>query len=129
MIKVLYQLLRFQLNRNFVFLFFLHAIFQTDVCGIRWKRLSIEPQPTPLDPLDDPVIRAYARCLQNDILCVWKRVVKHSEQRPTDISFGKELWIFWYGDKPSVLDEIITSELKGMLSQNTNLHVYIIEVV
>jgi len=88
--------------------------FQTDICGIKWRRLSIEPHQTHLDPLEDPVVSAYAKCLQNDILCVWRRVVKHSEVRPTDLSFGKELWIFWYGDKPSVLDDVLSPELKGM---------------
>lgn len=39
--------------------------------------------------------------------------MKHSESRPTEFSFGKELWIFWYGDRPSVLDEILSPELKG----------------
>lgn len=66
-----------------------------------------------MEPLEDPVLSAYAKCLQNDILCVWRRSVKHSEQRPADTFFGKELWIFWYGDKPSVLDDILTPDLKG----------------
>ncbi|KAL4223449.1 Mediator of RNA polymerase II transcription subunit 13-like [Mactra antiquata] len=84
----------------------------TDICGIKWRKLCIEPSQTHIDPLDDPVLSSYARCLQADILCVWRRVAKHSESRPTDISFGKELWLFWYGDQPSVLEEILSPDLK-----------------
>ena len=60
-------------------------------------------------------MNSYAKCLQADILCVWRRVAKYSESRPTDISYGKELWIFWYGDRPTVLDNILSPDLKGKI--------------
>ena len=39
-------------------------------------------------------------------------MLKHSDQRQTD-TYGKELWIFWYGDQPSVLEELLPPNLKG----------------
>ncbi|KAH3888561.1 hypothetical protein DPMN_012599, partial [Dreissena polymorpha] len=83
----------------------------TDINGIKWRKLCIEPSQTRLDPFEDPVLSSYAKCLQADILSVWRRVAKHSESRP-DVLFGRELWIFWYGDKPSILEEILAPELK-----------------
>lgn len=75
---------------------------QTDLCGIRWRKLTSEgysPQPggggvyagqqgnphqpmrgmtggtqQPWDYLNDPVLSSYWRCLSNDILCVWRRI-------------------------------------------------------
>lgn len=84
----------------------------TDICGIKWRKLCIEPSQCQMDPVEDPVLSSYARCLEADILCVWRRVAKHSESRSADITFGKELWIFWYGDRPSALDHILSPELK-----------------
>jgi len=86
---------------------------QTDICGIKWRKLCIDPVQTNIDPLEDPVLNSYTKCLQADILCVWRRVAKYTESRPADINFGKELWIFWYGDPPSVLEEILSPVLKG----------------
>lgn len=83
----------------------------TDISGIKWRKLSVDPSHTHIDPFEDPVLSTYSKCLQADILCVWRRMIKHSDQRPTD-SYGKELWIFWYGDQPSVLDELLPPNLK-----------------
>ncbi|KAK7490637.1 hypothetical protein BaRGS_00018054 [Batillaria attramentaria] len=82
----------------------------TDICGIKWRRLSVDS--APVDQLDDPVLVAYSRCIQNDILCVWRRVLKNSELRaPTDqLSCSKELWVFWYGDQPTILDNLLSSD-------------------
>lgn len=82
----------------------------TDICGIRWRRLSVES--APVDQLDDPVLVAYSKCIQNDILCVWRRTLKNSEHRvpPDQLSCSKELWVFWYGDQPAILDNILSSD-------------------
>ncbi|XP_025089778.1 mediator of RNA polymerase II transcription subunit 13-like isoform X2 [Pomacea canaliculata] len=84
----------------------------TDICGIKWRRLTVDS--APVDQLDDPVLVAYSRCIQNDILCVWRRVIRNVEQRvnpPDQLSCSKELWIFWYGDQPSILDSLLSSDL------------------
>ena len=86
---------------------------QTDINGIKWRKLTVDPAHTHIDPFEDPVLNTYAKCLQADILCVWRRMVKHSEQRPTEVSYGKELWIFWYGDPPVVLEDLLPPDLKG----------------
>lgn len=72
----------------------------------------------PNDPLKDPILRSYARCLALEILCVWRCVsLKKQTPEPTrttnvinlsansirpplSLSSSKELWIFWYGDEP-----------------------------
>ncbi|CAH1800949.1 unnamed protein product [Owenia fusiformis] len=81
----------------------------TDLCGIKWRSLGTEEFCT--DPLEDPVLKSYTRCLQSDILCVWRRGRKcASESQPKD--HPKELWIFWYGEEPSNVDNLIASQLK-----------------
>lgn len=80
------------------------------------------------EPLDDPVLSSFSRCLAADILCVWRRVgtsapapvdpgggagtngifdniglppppIKHP---PLSLHAAKELWIFWYGEEPDL---------------------------
>eukprot|EP00106_Octopus_bimaculoides_P002648 XP_014770090.1 PREDICTED: mediator of RNA polymerase II transcription subunit 13-like [Octopus bimaculoides] len=83
----------------------------TDLCGIKWRKLNADN--VSVDPLDDPVLDSYTRCIQSDILCVWRRVLRNSEQRlPDQLAYGKELWIFWYGDKPLSLDTLLSPSLK-----------------
>ena len=52
---------------------------------------------------DDPVLRSYTRCVQANLLCVWRRKVKPD---------AKELWIFWWGEEPNLTD-VIHHELEG----------------
>lgn len=80
------------------------------------------------DPLDDPVLSSYARCLAGDILCVWRRVAAPKPEPdqnasmfdiglsvnggsvthpPLSLTAAKELWLFYYGEEP---------DLKGILS-------------
>ncbi|KAJ8916079.1 hypothetical protein NQ315_004445 [Exocentrus adspersus] len=94
----------------------------TELSGIKWRKLVWSEQGDGRtgggpsghaaangEPLEDPVLRSYARCLAADILCVWRRV---STPRPTDmfdlgppppaqppplsLAASKELWIFWF---------------------------------
>ena len=88
------------------------------------------------DPLQDPVLSSYSRCLSNDILCVWRRIGSPPNSQtpgvppggplfdplaglttmaapvaPTlSLTVAKELWIFWYGDEPS-FSNVISPEL------------------
>lgn len=89
---------------------------QTDLCGIKWRKLNADN--VIVEPLDDPVLDSYSRCIQADILCVWRRVLRNPEQRLTDhLAYSKELWIFWYGDEPLSLDTLLSPNLKGKQSQ------------
>jgi hypothetical protein len=99
--------------------------FQTDVCGIRWIvfRESDCPSGTAKAPNgSDAVLSSFAKCLEADLLAVWRRVPRrallscnydmmsqnkglsnaeeaaYTEKNP--VTQRKELWIFWYGDKP-----------------------------
>ncbi len=90
------------------------CLLQTDLDGIKWRRLSAESTFC-LDPLDDPVLQSFTKCIQADILCVWRRVQRSSDQRaPDQLSCNKELWIFWYGDEPGNLKQLLAPELSGM---------------
>ncbi|XP_033748042.1 LOW QUALITY PROTEIN: mediator of RNA polymerase II transcription subunit 13-like [Pecten maximus] len=88
----------------------------TDICGIKWRKLTAKADysPNTVDHLEDPVLESYSRCIQADILCVWRRVQRYSDQpqRVIDqLSHHKELWIFWYGDEPSVLGNLLSPYL------------------
>lgn len=102
---------------------------QTDLCGIKWRKLVHGEAVFSSEPLDDPVLSSFSRCLAADILCVWRRVataapppvdpgggaggangmfdnitlpappVKHP---PLSLHAAKELWIFWYGEEPDL---------------------------
>lgn len=86
--------------------------------GIKWKRLSSENLCENL--LEDPVLTSYYKCLAGDLLCVWRRVdngrnsFDHQGRKANEnqISFLKELWIFWYGEDPD-LNDLVSSELTG----------------
>ncbi|XP_045064023.1 mediator of RNA polymerase II transcription subunit 13-like isoform X2 [Coregonus clupeaformis] len=73
-----------------------------ELTGIKWRCYSFrgggEYGPVISAPAqDDPVLRSFMRCVQANLLCVWRRKVKPE---------AKELWIFWWGDKPNLADVI-----------------------
>ncbi|XP_076344543.1 mediator of RNA polymerase II transcription subunit 13-like isoform X2 [Tachypleus tridentatus] len=78
-----------------------------DLCGIKWRRLCADSILC-VDPLDDPVLSSYSKCLAAGILCVWRRVASRlgpDLHRPADtnqLSYNKELWVFWYGEEPDL---------------------------
>lgn len=106
------------------------------MCGIKWKKLVLNERPLATgDPLDDPVLRSYTKCLAKDILCVWRRVSQHKNDLdqtgglgmfdisqigcttvihpPLSLTAAKELWIFWYGEEPDLTDLVSTELLKS----------------
>uniref|UniRef100_A0A336LMU5 Mediator of RNA polymerase II transcription subunit 13 n=1 Tax=Culicoides sonorensis TaxID=179676 RepID=A0A336LMU5_CULSO len=105
----------------------------TDLCGIKWRKLvQVERPNASSDPLDDPVLRSYSKCLAVDILCVWRRIAAPkpdpdpaglfdlSLQQPTSVTHpplsltaAKELWIFWYGEEPDLTDLVAPELLKS----------------
>lgn len=106
------------------------------MCGIKWKKLVLNERPLATgDPLDDPVLRSYTKCLAKDILCVWRRVSQHKNDLdqtggmnmfdisqigctsvihpPLSLTAAKELWIFWYGEEPDLTDSVSPELLKS----------------
>lgn len=78
-----------------------------ELTGIKWRCYSFrgggEYGPVISAPAqDDPVLRSFMRCVQNNLLCVWRRKIKPD---------AKELWIFWWGEEPN-LSDIIHHELE-----------------
>ncbi|KAK5641736.1 hypothetical protein RI129_010283 [Pyrocoelia pectoralis] len=100
----------------------------TELSGIKWRKLVwCDGGGGGSEPLDDPVLRSYARCLAADILCVWRRVSAPrpetlfdlgpptpTQPPPLSLAAAKELWIFWYGEEPDlavlVAPELITTD-------------------
>ncbi|KAK1884457.1 Mediator of RNA polymerase II transcription subunit 13-like [Dissostichus eleginoides] len=79
-----------------------------ELTGIKWRcysfRSSGEYGPVISAPAqDDPVLRSFMRCVQANLLCVWRRKIKPD---------AKELWIFWWGEEPN-LSDVIHHELEG----------------
>ncbi|KAL3227705.1 hypothetical protein MRX96_003672 [Rhipicephalus microplus] len=76
-----------------------------DLCGLKWRRLSTEhPSPGGAEPLSEPVLWSFAKCLAADLLCVWRRVARPEHQH------RRELWLFWYGEEPD-LSGLVSPEL------------------
>ncbi|XP_037823787.1 mediator of RNA polymerase II transcription subunit 13-like [Lucilia sericata] len=101
----------------------------TDLCGIKWRKFVNNERPNASsDPLDDPILRSYSRCMQADILCVWRRVQSTRQDNsdpsamfdvntskvhpPLSLAAAKELWIFWYGEEPDLTDLVDAELLK-----------------
>lgn len=113
--------------------------FQTDVCGIKWivyreDESSLTGQDHP-NFSEDPVLSSFSRCLDSELLAVWRRVPKKDlvtfsydmdqmtqQQQQQNraqaeeknlLKQRKELWVFWYGDKPQEqFNRLIASKLK-----------------
>ncbi|XP_026999390.1 mediator of RNA polymerase II transcription subunit 13-like isoform X1 [Tachysurus fulvidraco] len=78
-----------------------------ELTGIKWRWYNFrgggEYGPVISAPAqDDPVLCSFTRCVQANLLCVWRRRLKPD---------AKELWIFWWGDEPN-LSDIIHHELE-----------------
>ncbi|XP_072227786.1 mediator of RNA polymerase II transcription subunit 13-like isoform X2 [Leuresthes tenuis] len=78
-----------------------------ELTGIKWRCYSFrsggEYGPVISAPAqDDPVLRSFMRCVQANLLCVWRRKIKPD---------AKELWIFWWGEEPN-LSDVIHHELQ-----------------
>ncbi|XP_035523750.1 mediator of RNA polymerase II transcription subunit 13-like isoform X1 [Morone saxatilis] len=78
-----------------------------ELTGIKWRcygfRSGGEYGPVISAPAqDDPVLRSFMRCVQANLLCVWRRKIKPD---------AKDLWIFWWGEEPN-LSDVIHHELE-----------------
>lgn len=111
-------------------------IFQTDLCGIKWRKFVNSERPNASsDPLSDPILRSYSRCMQADILCVWRRIQSTKPDNtdlntltdevnntkvhaPLSLAAAKELWIFWYGEEPDLTD-LVDAELLRVAGKKT----------
>ena len=81
------------------------------------------------EPLDDPVLLSFSKCLEAGLLAVWRRVPRRSlvtysfdqagnqVKQPTkghddknQLSQCKELWLFWYGEKPDSIKTLVCEQ-------------------
>lgn len=85
----------------------------TDLCGLKWRKYVFN-QSSGTIPSEDPVLKSFSLALTHDILCAWRRSPLTTCQSNLDtncISIAKELWVFWFGEDPS-LQGIVSAELK-----------------
>jgi hypothetical protein len=85
---------------------------------------------------EDPVLASFSRCLESELLAVWRRVPKkdlitytfdmsgnripqtpasgaNSANEKSLLGQRKELWVFWYGEKPQEqFKRLVSSQLK-----------------
>nr|CAB3263725.1 mediator of RNA polymerase II transcription subunit 13-like [Phallusia mammillata] len=84
-----------------------------DLSGIKWRKFSSLAAGTN----EDPILTSFTECLASDILAVWRRSPKKSSAAVTNQEhLEKELWIFWWGEEPSV-DEI--SRQRGLKDESS----------
>ncbi|XP_072004219.1 mediator of RNA polymerase II transcription subunit 13-like [Engystomops pustulosus] len=84
-----------------------------ELTGIKWRRYKFQGHgdcsPIISAPAqDDPILLSFIRCLQANLLCVWRREVMPD---------CKELWVFWWGDEPNLADVIhheLTMQEEGL---------------
>ena len=104
------------------------------MCGIKWVVYREPETPHPVKNVrEDPILQSFGRCLEAELLTVWRRIPgrrsdindpgggnndsskqnKKSAGEKNLLSQKKELWIFWYGDKPDEqLKKLIDSHLR-----------------
>uniref|UniRef100_A0A915CHH7 Mediator of RNA polymerase II transcription subunit 13 n=1 Tax=Parascaris univalens TaxID=6257 RepID=A0A915CHH7_PARUN len=79
----------------------------TELNGLKWKCLTTPLSQRTWTSLEhDPVLSAYAKCLQAGILCAWRRQPPQPSSALTAlplpdyrIDVVKELWVFWYSQE------------------------------
>lgn len=87
--------------------------FQTELSGLKWKRLTTPDNYVYGTDLDqDPILSAYSRCVRENVLCTWRRRQRQQlettsvaiENVSLRLDTPKELWIFWYSnDEPELI--------------------------
>ena len=118
------------------------------MCGIKWIVYREPEAPPPVKNIrEDPVLQSFGRCLEAELLTVWRRVPGRrsgsgvvsdlndpgggpgpgqgrnpttpkqkdgkNEEEKNLFTQRKELWIFWYGDKPEEqFKKLVHSQLK-----------------
>jgi len=88
-------------------------VLQTDLAGIRWCRLHLPTSSFCTDPLEDPILVSFSKCIQADMLCAWRRQPGAGARLADQMAGQKELWTFWYGDEPATLQDIKASAVFG----------------
>ena len=82
-----------------------------DLPGIKWTKYSFA-NTLPCLPGDDAILSAFAKCMREGILCTWRRPMEGGREKETPSSeHKKELWCFWWGDKPPLLGSSFFSVL------------------
>ncbi|KAG5450511.1 mediator complex subunit Srb9 [Clonorchis sinensis] len=72
----------------------------TDFGGIQYQKYVAKFEKEYTNALDDPIIKSYVLCQQNNVLSTWVRSKRENTEKhdPGAFSgFNKQLWVFWYG--------------------------------
>ncbi|CAD5217572.1 unnamed protein product [Bursaphelenchus xylophilus] len=87
----------------------------TELYGLKWKRFSTPNGYTYSSDIDDdPIIRAFRECVENNLHAAWRR--RRPEQEPGNVPLKadcpKELFVFWFAaDEPPLLQKFVDDGL------------------
>jgi hypothetical protein len=96
---------------------------QTELNGLKWRKFVAQTsihRGSSTDIDHDQILRAYGRCLNDGMLCVWRRSMSGVQQNSNRVDIrldaDKELWVFWMNntDEPDNLAKY-TKTLNGLL--------------
>uniref|UniRef100_A0A914US35 Mediator of RNA polymerase II transcription subunit 13 n=1 Tax=Plectus sambesii TaxID=2011161 RepID=A0A914US35_9BILA len=86
----------------------------TELNGLKWKKFTCGQGSARgcTEIGEDAVLRAYGRCLSDNMLCAWRRVPGGGHGYPGNLGHKielrldaeKELWVFWYAEEPDNLE-------------------------
>lgn len=88
-----------------------------DLPGIKWTKYSFA-NPLPCLPGDDQILSAFAKCMREGILCTWRRPMDGCREESPSSEHKKELWCFWWGEKPALLESF---KEKGLESSDESV--------
>ncbi|CAL2032838.1 unnamed protein product [Caenorhabditis brenneri] len=82
-----------------------------DLPGIKWKCFRPKPNaPRGLPLASDLILKAYSKCVLNEILATWRRKplppTDNTDMLPAPYfsnDSAKELWVFWFDEEPEEL--------------------------
>lgn len=95
--------------------------FQSELNSLKWKRLTTPDGFTYSPELgQDPIIRAYEECVQQNIYCAWRRRVQGEdaggrlENLPLRSYHPKEFFVFWFTiEEPPLIQKLLDGGLIG----------------
>jgi len=108
-----------------------------ELTGLKWICLTAQPSALLNNLDDDLVLKSYAECSKQNMLCTWRRrtpeLNMHSATNDLTDNFNmqKELWIFWYSEEePPIIqtfrNNLSVPEERGESDQTVDYEIRVI---